>query len=168
MNSKPFFLFTDGSVNTQSKVGYGAALFISDLSSEVGSFKTLVKTKRFEDTSSTGLELQTLLWALKAMDRTTAKVTVYTDSQNIINLPGRRNRLEQRQYRSKKGIRIKHWELYQAFFEMMDALDCDFFKVRGHQRTHLQDKIAQIFSLVDKASRLAVRIDSKTHSGDEN
>jgi len=54
---------------------------------------------RFEQTSSTKLELQTLLWALgetiTLANGDDMTLTVYTDSQNIIGLPRRRARLEQ-------------------------------------------------------------------------
>ena len=55
-------LYTDGSVNTQLKVGYGAYLLVSELTMSTDTLKEQVKIKRFEQTSSTKLELQTLLW----------------------------------------------------------------------------------------------------------
>ncbi|MFV2055315.1 MAG: hypothetical protein ACC707_02565 [Thiohalomonadales bacterium] len=54
-------VFTDGSVDTKLKVGYGAYLLVSDLSASINSLKDTVKVQRFEQTSSTTLELQTLL-----------------------------------------------------------------------------------------------------------
>jgi len=57
-------LFTDGSVNTQSNIGYGAYLAVSERGLSLNSVRTSVKVRRFEHTSSTKLELQTLLWAL--------------------------------------------------------------------------------------------------------
>jgi ribonuclease HI len=86
-------IFTDGSVHTQLKVGYGAYLMVADLATPIETLKEAVKVKRFEQTSSTRLELQTLLWALhEAMALSNGcdmVLTVYTDSQNIIGLPGR-------------------------------------------------------------------------------
>ena len=57
-------LLTDGSVNTRSKIGYGAYLAVKETGLSPDSLETLVKLKRFEPTSSTKLELETLLWAL--------------------------------------------------------------------------------------------------------
>ena len=57
-------LLTDGSVNTQSNIGYGAYLAVSERELSLDSLRTRVKVKRFEHTSSTKMELQTLLWAL--------------------------------------------------------------------------------------------------------
>ena len=57
-------LLTDGSVNTQSNIGYGAYLAVSEHGLSLDFLRTRVKVKRFEHTTSTKLELQTLLWAL--------------------------------------------------------------------------------------------------------
>jgi ribonuclease HI len=153
-------LVTDVSVNTQSKIGYGAYLAVSKSGLQLDSLRECVKVRRFEHTSSTKLELQTLLWALKKTQTLGSKVTVYTDSQNIIGLPGRRERFEQNSYRSKKGKHLNNYELYQEFYRMTDQLDCKFIKVRGHQVSNQKDDIDRLFTLVDRASRNALRGDS--------
>ena len=150
-------LFTDGSVNNQSKVGYGAYLAVSDGDSSIDFQTSQVKVKRFDHTSSTKLELQTLLWALGEVQASGGKVTVYTDSQNIVGLQGRRHRFEQNNYHSKKNKRLKNYELYKEFFKVTDQLDCDFVKVRGHQASNKKDAIDRLFTLVDRASRDALR-----------
>jgi ribonuclease HI len=153
-------LLTDGSVNTQSKIGYGAYLAVSEHGLSLDSLRECVKVKRFEHTSSTKLELQTLLWALKDIQTLEGKVTVYTDSQNIMGLPGRRERFEQNNYRSKKGRLLNNYELYQEFYRVTDQLKCRFVKVRGHQVSKQKDDIDRLFTLVDRASRNALRGDS--------
>ena len=126
-------LLTDGSVNARSKIGYGAYLAVSERGLPLDSLRARVKVRRFEHTSSTKLELQTLLWALSDIQALGRKVIVYTDSQNIMGLQGRRDRFEQNDYRSKKNIRLHNYELYQEFYRMIDQLDCELVKVRGHQ-----------------------------------
>ena len=121
----------------------------------------LCKVERFEQTSSTKLELQTLLWALSDIQPKGKKVIVYTDSQNIVGLQGRRDRLEQNDYRSKKNKRLNNYKLYQAFYRITDQLDCEFIKVRGHQSANQKDEIERLFTLVDKASRNALRRDNQ-------
>jgi len=150
-------LLTDGSVNTQSNIGYGAYLAVSERGLSLESLRTRVKVKRFEDTSSTKLELQTLLWALSDIQAVGRKVSVYTDSQNILGLQERRVRLEQNDYRSKKNKRLKHYELYQEFYRMIDRLNCKLVKVRGHQVANQKGDMDRLFALVDKASRKALR-----------
>jgi len=81
-------LLTDGSVNTQSNIGYGAYLAVSERGLSLDSLRTRVKVRRFEHTSSTKLELQTLLWALSDIQALGSKVIVYTDSyrEDVIGL----------------------------------------------------------------------------------
>ena len=153
-------LFADGSVNTQSKVGYGAYLAVADADISLDLLMKQVQVKRFEQTSSTRLELQALLWALDDINLPEGKVIVYTDSQNIIGLPGRRERFEKNDYRSKKNIRLNNYDLYQAFFKITDQLDFELVKVRGHKVSHQKNEIDRLFTLVDRASRNAQRSDS--------
>ncbi len=154
-------LFADGSVNTKSNIGYGAYLALFERGLSLDSLRTRVKVRRFEHTSSTKLELQTLLWALSDIHAMGRKVIVYTDSQSILGLPGRRDRLEQNDYRSKKNKRLNHHELYQEFYTIIDQLDCELVKVRGHQVSHQKDDIEELFTLVDRASRKALRGDHR-------
>ncbi|WP_299981285.1 ribonuclease HI [Desulfobacula sp.] len=154
-------LFTDGSVNPQSNIGYGAYLTVLEEGLSLDSLKKSVKVKRFEQTSSTKLELQTLLWALSNIQPLGCRVMVYTDSQNIIGLQGRRDRFEQNDYRTKKNKRIKNYKLYQEFYKMTDQLDCEFVKVRGHKVSNQKDEIDRLFTLVDRASRNALRGDNQ-------
>jgi ribonuclease HI len=154
-------LFTDGSVGAQSNIGYGAYLVVSDYGPSLDTLRSRVKVRRFENTSSAKLELQTLLWALSDIQELGSRVIVYTDSQNIMGLPGRRNRLEENEYRSKKNRRLRNDELYQEFYRMTDQMDCEFVKVRGHQVSNQKDDIDRFFTLVDKASRNALRNEVK-------
>ena len=154
-------LFTDGSVNTRSNIGYGAYLAVPEQGLSMDLLKKFVKVRRFEHTSSTKLELQTLLWALSDIQALGKKVIAYTDSQNILGLQGRRKRFEQNDYRSRKNIRLKNYMLYQEFYRRTDQLDCKFVKVRGHQLSNQKNDIDQLFTLVDRASRNALRRDNQ-------
>jgi len=155
-------LLTDASVDIQSRVGYGAYLRISDNENSMESLKTRVKVKRFNDTSSTKLELQTLLWALGNVGGSAKKVTVYTDSQNIVSLPGRRKELEKNNYRSKRNRPLNNRELYQEFYRVTDQLNCIIVKVRGHRVSSQKDDMDRLFTLVDRGSRNALRREMKS------
>jgi ribonuclease HI len=151
-------LFTDGSVNTHSNIGYGAYLAVPECGLSSGLLRTSVKVRAFKNTSSTKLEMQTLLWALSDIQASGGRVIVYTDSQNIMSLQGRRDRFKQNDYLSKKNKRLKNYELYQEFYRMTDQLDCEFVKVRGHQVSNQKDDIDRLFTRVDRASRNALRM----------
>lgn len=157
-------LFTDGSVNPHSRVGYGACLWLQEFTAPTDLIKRTVTVKRFEATSSTKLELETLIWSLHehlaSAKKQTIEITVYTDSQNIINLPGRRARLERDDYFSRNKKQLKHHQLYKVFYSLMDHLHFKLVKVQGHQPSGNRDLIAQHFSLVDQAARQALRADT--------
>jgi ribonuclease HI len=158
-------LFTDGSVNAQSKTGVGAFLLITDKEAPATSYSDKVMLKQFENTSSTQLELQTLLWALNevvvwAVRKGEGKevvLTIYTDSQNIIGLPDRRARLEHNDYISRNNKPLKNTELYRTFYHLVDGLNCTFVKVKGHTASSKKDQVDRLFSLVDQAARRGLR-----------
>jgi ribonuclease HI len=154
MAMTPLMLFTDGSVHPPSRIGYGAYLAMTDSSTDHEP-----QVKRFENTSSSQLEIETLIWALHSLQP--ESVTVYTDSQNIIGLPGRRSRFEERGYLTQQNKPVRHADLYREFFRLTDQIDCTFVKVKGHQPSHQKTEIDHLFSLVDRASRQALR--SNTH-----
>lgn len=151
------FLFTDGSVNNQTNIGFGACLFVDDYQLSLDELKAQVKIKRFENTSSTKLELQTLLWALTKIQTVEQEILVYTDSQNIIGLLDRRKRLEKQNFKSKNNVPLKNENLYREFYRVVNTLQCEFVKVKGHKPGRQKNKTDQIFTLVDRASRNALR-----------
>ncbi|MDZ7819961.1 MAG: hypothetical protein U5K55_15720 [Aliarcobacter sp.] len=52
---------------------------------------------------------------------------------------------------------MNNHELYKEFFELLEKYNCEFIKVKGHKKNSLKDEIDNIFNLVDKASRNALR-----------
>ena len=157
---KKIKLFTDSSVNPQEKIGFGSFLLLNN--DETKAFEDLkkdIKLKRFENTSSTKLELQTLLCALDEIDDKNIIIEIYTDCQNIIGLENRRDKLEKNHFYSTSGKLMNNHELYKNFYEKLDKLNLTFIKVKGHKKNSLKDEIDEIFNLVDKASRNALRED---------
>jgi ribonuclease HI len=154
-------LFTDGSVDAKTRIGFGAYLAINSMESSLADLKSKVKIKQFENTSSTTLELQTLLWAmddaLLLHAEKTIRVAVYSDSQNTLGLLARRSGLEERKYLASNGKQLNNAELYKQFFKAMDQCNCQIIKVDGHKPRHSKNDIDRIFALVDKASRFALR-----------
>jgi len=85
-------------------------------------------------------------------------VIVYTDSQNIVGLFGRRLRLEKNKYIAKNGRLINNHELYQEFYRITNLLNCQIIKVKGHKSSSLKNKIDFFFTLVDRAARNGLRM----------
>jgi len=138
-------------------VGCGAFLLVAESETDHIDLQGKIEIKQFENTSSTKLELQTLIWALGELKNRPDKLVVYTDSQNIIGLPGRRKSLEESDYHSAKGKLLNHHELYRDFFRLTDQINCEFVKVQGHKAGRTKDEQDQIFTLVDRAARKASR-----------
>ena len=153
------FLLTDGSVNPKRGVGFGAYLAFTKAPENINDLGNLIKIKRFENTSSTKLELQTLLWALSEISE--SEVVSYTDSQNILGLLSRKDRLVENRYCSKNGRRIRNHELYKEFYESTEKFDIQFHLLSGHMPSSCKHRIDEMFSLVDRASRNALRSYSK-------
>lgn len=154
---KKIKLFTDSSVNPQEKIGFGSFLILEEKNISLEEMKKNIKIKRFENTSSTKLELQTFLWALDEINDKNIIIEVYTDCQNIIGLQDRREKLQKNNFHSSSGKLMNNHELYKDFFEKTDELNLIFIKVKGHKKNSLKDEIDTIFNLVDKASRNALR-----------
>ena len=151
------FLFTDASADPQTGIGYGAYLLIPEFNLEAPISKHKIKTKKFKNTTSSKLELETLLWALSKIPTRKCKIIVYTDCQNIINLKNREERIVKNNYMNKKNVLIKNHKLYKKFYTVADHYECDFIKVKGHKKTKDKDMVDIFFTLVDKASREALR-----------
>jgi ribonuclease HI len=139
-------------VNTQTRIGYGAYLAFPEGQTPLAS---QIKIKQFADTSSTKLELQTLLWALSEISAT--EVISYTDSQNIVGLNSRRKKIEENEYYAKNGKLLKNHELYRQFYQRLPYVTISFIQVRGHTPSKAKSDVNLIFSMVDRASRNALR-----------
>jgi len=149
-------LFCDGSVNPQKKIGFGSYFLYRDTDT-IETVKENLQTKKFIDTSSTKLELEVLLWALDDCTLIDKKITIYTDCQNILGLEARRQKLEFNNYKTSTGKILKNHILYKEFYKKIDILKCTFVKVKGHKPSQSKDLIDDLFTLVDRGSRDALR-----------
>jgi len=161
-----FALFTDVSVNPELKLGVGAyilvpALFldVSPLSIERHEITKRLVFRRFECTSSTTLEVKTVLCAIEGYrdglkSSGSVKLQIYSDSQCITSLLRRRPGLEAKGFFSKRaGYQLKNARLYRRFYEFYDDLRFEIIKVAGHTRSCSHNTVNRIFSLVDKNAR---------------
>ncbi|MCP3660531.1 MAG: ribonuclease H [Bacteroidetes bacterium] len=162
--SNKIMLFTDVSVHPKTKIGVGAYLMILEPkfvawreSKNIVADK--VKCKKFLDTSSTKLEIQTLLWALDELYIKNTKdqeyaLTIYTDSQCIVSLDSRRERLEGNNYKSLGKNRVlNNAELYKGFFKYRDKINFELIKVKGHLKKKDRSDLDKLFALVDQVAR---------------
>lgn len=164
---KDFALFTDVSLNPILKIGIGACLVLPAPFLSV-SFPKIEKTeitgritlRRFKDTSSTKLELETVLWAIgEQRKRSKGRLNLYTDSQCISGLLKRKPGLLGRNFLSRKtNLPLRNAPLYQRFYAFHDEFDFKIIQVDGHSKTRIRDTAHRIFSIVDREARRALKL----------
>jgi ribonuclease HI len=164
-------LFTDVSLNPERRLGVGSCLLVpaSLLNSapdaiEQAAVTARLQFRRFAETSSTRLEVQTVLWGVEMYrehcDRCgTGRLQVYTDSQCVVGLPGRRGGLEANGFvAARSGRLLANAPLYRALYAVHDELGFDLIKVAGHSRAGDHGSVQRIFSYVDRGARRALSL----------
>lgn len=163
-------LLTDVSLNPQLKIGLGAFLFIpesilmlhpDDLNQI--DFADQIITKKFENTSSTKLEIETVIWAIKSninsIKRNNIPLKIYSDSQCVCGLLSRKDELQERNYIAKSsGNELKNSELYKEFYKLQEELNFDVVKVKGHSPRSGHNTLHRIFSFLDSHVRSTLKI----------
>ena len=164
---KDFALFTDASVNPILKIGVGACLVLpaSFLNVpfpeiETNEITRQIVFRRFEDTSSTKLELETVLWALgEQRKRSKGRLNLYTDSQCISGLLKRKSGLQGRDFLSRKtNLPLRNAPLYRQFYAFHDKLAFKIIQVDGHSKASVRNTAHRIFSIVDREARKALKL----------
>ena len=161
-----FAIFTDASLSPGAKCGVGVFLIVPtsllELPPEDINKSEIVRNmqvKMFDSTSSTKLEVQTLLWGIQYSRETSNisfrnKLSVYCDSQCIAGLPGRRSHLEKESFFSKGSKKLlNHADLYRKFYKLQDELGFNVIKVTGHSRSSSHNTVHRLFSFVDRRAR---------------
>ena len=150
-------LFTDGSAHPPTGVGFAAYFADRDTHRTQPPAIEEIVTKRFEATSAARLELSAFLWALAEVGDDANNATVYTDSQTIVGLLDRRERLEQTDFKSKAGRPLNNHTLYRAFYRSWDRWQFSVVKLAGHISNVSSSLPQQTFTRVDQAARRALR-----------
>jgi len=164
-------LFTDASLNPGLKAGVGGYLLVPESLIKnpshlinLSELEEIMVLRRFENTSSTTLEVQTVLWALEeyCIGPTipeSGKLQIYSDSQCVEGLLPRRARLESSGFHSRGGHRLlKNASLYATYYEFHDRLKFDVTKVAGHTPSRSRNTVQYIFSFIDKKVRKALKL----------
>ncbi|MFO7557309.1 MAG: GIY-YIG nuclease family protein [Desulfobacterales bacterium] len=167
---KNYALFADASANPGLNIGVGGYLLVPDSLIEnpsslinISELNEVLVLRKFIDTSSTRIEVQTVLWALEeycagSAIATPGKLHVYSDSQCVAGLLPRRTRLEGSGFQCRRGNRLlKNEFLYRKYYEFHDRLAFDVTKVAGHTRSRSRDTAQTVFSFVDRKVRKALK-----------
>ncbi len=160
-----YLLFTDVSLNPKLKLGIGAYLLIPEhiISTEPDYINkpdlvNQIVVRKFENVTSTKLEIETVVWALENFKENfnikDTSLKIYSDSQCVCGLLGRKENLERNNFISKgSGNILNHTELYKKFYDLQNELKFEVIKVKGHAPKGTHDSVHRIFSYVDQHVR---------------
>ncbi len=143
-------IYTDGSCHTQLLYGAWAALIFTN-----GKKKILKGTAT--NTTHNRMELMAVIKAIELVDSLGFKnelLTIYSDSQYVINLRGRKEKLESKNFISNKGTPIQNSDLVQTLLAQISNHTINFVKVKAHLKPDGSDNFNRE---VDKIVRNLVR-----------
>lgn len=143
-------IYTDGSCHTQHRLGGWAALVF------LGDEKKLL-TGMEPDTTHNRMELTAVIKAIEYVQQNEPKVehiSIVSDSQYVVQLTTRKNKLEAKNFITKKGTAIQNTDLVQQLLQLTVQLPIEFIKIAAHQK---QNGTANYNIEVDVASRQVVR-----------
>lgn len=124
-------VYTDGSCHTQLKTGAWAAILLIDGQE----FATLKEVE--ENTTHNRMELLAVIKTveyIKSNGFHFELISFFSDSQYVINLVHRKEKLERQNLLTKSGTPIRNIDLVQTFFQLLDQTPIQLTKVKAHQK----------------------------------
>jgi ribonuclease HI len=122
--------YTDGSCNAAHRVGAWAAIILCH-----DEKKILQGTAH--NTTHQRMELAAVISAFQHIRQNNLSafpMSVYTDSQYIVNLPARKEKLRSSAYITGRQTILPNADLLEIFFTCCEGLNITLVKVKAHQR----------------------------------
>jgi ribonuclease HI len=144
-------IYTDGSCHTQSRTGAWVAIIFTATEKKILA-ETVVNT------THNRMELSAVIKGIEYIKRNYPGITtirLFSDSQYVVGLPGRKEKLSASGFSTKKGNAIQNADLVKKLFEHLSTLPVEFIKVKAHQK---QDVNSNYNIEADKLSRKMVRL----------
>lgn len=136
MNNPTITIYTDGSCNTQTCCGAWAAIILA------GEQKTILCDAE-KNTTHNRMELTAVLrsidFAISNYQGT--PLEIYTDSQYVVNLPERMEKLLNNNFVTKKGNILNNFDLIQELISLVKKHPVSFHKVKAHQKSGDQENL---------------------------
>lgn len=132
MNNTPagiIEIYTDGSCNTQTKVGAWAAIIFN------GNQKIVISGTEL-NTTHNRMELLAVIGAVEyaAKHAPGNSISIYTDSQYVTRLSERKEKLYKSNFITKKGTILNNTDLLQQLIRYIENYSIAFYKVKAHQK----------------------------------
>jgi len=143
-------IFTDGSCHTQRKIGGWAAIILIE--------NEKIQLKGYElETTHNAMELLAVLKGLDFLEKKNivlTKIEVISDSQYVVGILNRKEKLKRANFLTKKNISIRNVDLVKRLIEKIETLPIVFTKIKAHQKKTQEINYNRV---VDKLARVEVR-----------
>ena len=165
MKADTVYIYTDASFSKAHELGIiGYASFSGTTQHESVSIADLgLNISEIKEGNNIRAELRGAITALRSCPKC-ERVILYTDCQNIINLPSRREKLESTNFISQsKNHPLANADLYREFYTLFDQYNPELFWIKGHTSaanysTEINlNRIQKNFSYLDKEVRRFLR-----------
>ena len=159
MNDNNIITYTDGSCHTQHRVGSWVAIVLA------GDEKIILQGKA-PDTTHHEMELLAVINAIEYVYGHYAAETalhVFSDSQYVTGLPGRKEKLQSAGFIVKKGNPVQHAELIKKLLLLLSQFPVILTKIPSHQKN--DDGNTNYNTEADILSRQLVRDEIRKHFG---
>jgi ribonuclease HI len=123
-------IYTDGSCHTQLKSGGWAAILFIDQ-------QKIVLEGKDENTTHHRMELMAVIRSLeytKVNKLLQEPINIYSDSQYVVDLVKRKERLTSANFLTKKLTAIRNADLVQELISYMEHPNIKFIKIKAHQK----------------------------------
>jgi ribonuclease HI len=142
-------VYTDGSCNTKKRIGAWASIIL------VENEEIVLSGKEF-DTTNNRMELLAVIKSVNYIIKNYKfdKIEVFSDSQYVVNITNRKEKLTGNEFITKKGNVLNNSDLLKELILLQENYNIEFVKVKAHQK---QVNITNYNIFVDKLSRKIVR-----------
>lgn len=125
-------IYTDGSCHTQVRIGAWVAFVL------VGTEKHLLRGTATATTNN-AMELTAVIKAIEFVNDQYAginNIKIISDSQYVVGLIARREKLVRLDYCSQKGKPLPNAALVKQLLQQALAFDLEFIKIKAHQKVN--------------------------------
>ena len=143
-------IYTDGSCHTQHKIGAWASIILVN-------HKEITLSGFELNTTHNRMELLSVIKAFEFIETEKfqySKIILKSDSQYVIGIQDRKEKLQKANFITKKGNEIQNKDLVLQLINFIEKLNIEFIKVKAHQKKTSERNINRE---VDKLSRKIVR-----------
>lgn len=130
MSSQLAEIYTDGSCHTQNRIGAWVAIILT------GTEKKIVSAA-VQDTTHNRMELLAVIKGIEYIKNNYPAIKLiklFSDSQYVIRLRDREEKLASMDFLTKKGTTIQNADLVKELLALFSILPVELIKVKAHQK----------------------------------